>query len=478
MSIPRALRELAEADPDRAAITFEGNTTSRGELDRCTNQLARMLSERTPLRGRMVTIALPNSPDFLAACIAVWKLGAIPHLVSSRMPPAERDALIELADAPLVVGEPGPADRVTLTIDKAGYARYDDSPLPDAISPAWKALCSGGSTGRPKIILDGAPGIVDPNDRVAGLLPELTQIVAGPLYHNMAFMWAARGLFVGHHLVVMPRFAPQETLELIERHRGELVILAPTMMNRIWSLGSQSRERYDLSSLRFIVHTSSACPDWLKESFIDWLGPKRIWETYSGTERIAGTAIRGDEWLAHRGSVGRISQGRVKIVNPAGAELPAGEVGEIFMRSDEDRVTYSYIGAEARELDGWQSLGDLGSMDEDGYLYIADRRADLIIRGGANIYPQEVEAALDRHPAVRESVVVGRPDVDLGQTVHAIIRASEPVNEDDLRAFVATQLAKYKNPSSYEFTTDTLRDEAGKVRRAAFAQGRFSKERA
>jgi bile acid-coenzyme A ligase len=203
----------------------------------------------------------------------------------------------------------------------------------------------------------------------------------------------------------------------------------------------------------------------LKQAWIDWLGPKKIWETYSGTENIAGTAIRGDEWLTHRGSVGRVKHGRVCILDPDGRELPPGEVGEIFMHSD--RETYRYVGADPRERDGWQSLGDLGRLDEDGYLYIADRRNDLILRGGANIFPAEVEAALDRHPLVAESVVVGVPDEDLGQRVHAVVRPSGSLSEDDLRAFVTTQLVGYKCPSTYEFVDRPLRDEAGKARRAA-----------
>ena len=468
LSISQAMQRLADAEPDRPAITCGERAVTRGELEMRTNRLARAYAESASgdVFGQMVTVALPNGIEFFEACTAIWKLGGTPHLISARMPAAEQSSLIELADPVLVIGEAPAGTRPHLgTGDEVGSGR-SDAPLPDVVSPSWKAMCSGGSTGRPKLIVDARAGTVDPGGpKVAGLLPELTQIVSGPLYHNSAFFWGAQGLHIGHHLVVLPRFDAEQVLATVNRYQIELAVFAPTMMRRIWLLPEEVKNSYDVSSLRFVVHTAAPCPEWLKQAWIDWLGPKRIWETYSGTENIAGTAIRGDEWLAHRGSVGRVKHGRVSILDADGRELPAGEVGEIFMHSD--RETYRYVGADPRERGGWQSLGDLGRLDEDGYLYIADRRNDLILRGGANIFPAEVEAALDRHPAVLESVVVGVPDEDLGQRVHAVVRTSDGLSEDDLRVFVATQLVGYKCPSSYEFVDRPLRDEAGKARRAA-----------
>src|SRR3954454_17742892 len=431
LSISAALRQLAAAAPDRPAITCGETTVTRGELEARTNRLARAYAEAASadVFGRMVTVALPNGIEFFEACTAIWKLGGTPHLISARMPAAEQNSLIALAEPVLVVGE-APADghpHIAAGADVG--SSLSDAPLPDVVSPSWKAMCSGGSTGAPKLIVDARAGTVDPaGPKVAGLLPELTQIVSGPLYHNSAFFWGAQGLHVGHHLVVLPRFDAEQVLATIDRHRVELAVFAPTMMRRIWLLPDEVKSSYDVSSLRFVVHTAAPCPDWLKQAWIDWLGPKKIWETYSGTENIAGTAIRGDEWLAHRGSVGRVKHGRVCILDADGHELPIGEVGEIFMHSE--RETYRYVGADPRERDGWQSLGDLGRLDEDGYLYIADRRNDLILRGGANIFPAEVEAALDRHPLVAESVVVGVPDEDLGQRVHAVVRPSGSLSEE------------------------------------------------
>jgi bile acid-coenzyme A ligase len=476
LSISAAMRALAAAAPDRPAITCGDTTLSRAELDARTNRLARSYADAAgaDVFGRMVTVALPNGIEFFEACTAIWKLGGTPHLVSARMPSAEQSDLIGLADPVLVVGAAPSGGRPHLPAGTVADPSLSDADLPDAVSPSWKALCSGGSTGRPKLIVDARPGTVDPaGPKVAGLLPELTQLVSGPLYHNSAFFWGAQGLHIGHHLVVLPRFHAEQVLAAVDRHRVELAVFAPTMMRRIWLLADEVKTRYDVSSLRFVVHTAAPCPDWLKQAWIDWLGPKVIWETYSGTENIAGTAIRGDEWLLHRGSVGRVKHGRVRIVDADGSELPAGEVGEIFMHSE--RETYHYVGADPRERavageGGWQSLGDLGRLDEDGYLYIADRRNDLILRGGANIFPAEVEAALDRHPLVAESVVVGVPDEDLGQRVHAVVRPSGSLTEAELREFVATQLVGYKCPSSYELVARPLRDEAGKARRAALRE--------
>ena len=473
LSISRATSRLASLDPDRPAITFGATTVTRRELDAHTNRLARAYAELASddVRGRMVTVALPNGIEFFEACTAVWKLGGTPQLVSARMPRAEQAELVALARPVLVVGD-APADGVSHV--PTGFApdpSLPDGELPDVVSPSWKALCSGGSTGRPKLIVDAGPGTVEPaGPGVAGLLPDLTQLVCGPLYHNSAFFWGAQGLHIGHHLVVLPRFDAEQVLAAIDRHRIELAVFAPTMMRRIWLLPDDVKSRYDVRSLRFVVHTAAPCPEWLKQAWIDWLGPKRIWETYSGTENIAGTAIRGDEWLGHRGSVGRVKHGRVRILDADGRDVPTGEVGEIFMHSD--RETYRYVGANVRERDGWQSLGDLGRLDADGYLYIADRRTDLILRGGANVFPAEVESALDRHPAVVESAVVGVPDEDLGQRVHAVVRTDGSVTEPDLRAFVATQLSAYKCPSSYEFVDRPLRDEAGKARRGALRDAR------
>jgi bile acid-coenzyme A ligase len=250
------------------------------------------------------------------------------------------------------------------------------------------------------------------------------------------------------------------------------------MMHRIWRLPEAERLSFDISSLEMVCHIAAACPVWLKEKWIEWLGPDRVWEVYSGTEALASTTISGREWLAHKGSVGRLSPGSdIRVLDADGQPTPTGEIGEIyFLPAGGKGATYHYLGAEPRARGDWETFGDLGRIDADGYLYLADRRTDLVISGGANIYPAEVEAALDAYPGVLASVVVGLPDEDMGQTVHAIIEVAEgapALNLDALRGFLAERLAPYKLPRSFETTTERLRDDAGKTRRSALRDARI-----
>ncbi|MCE3288250.1 MAG: AMP-dependent synthetase and ligase [Caulobacter sp.] len=249
------------------------------------------------------------------------------------------------------------------------------------------------------------------------------------------------------------------------------------MMHRIWRLGPEVLSRFSLPSLRMMLHMAAPCPAWLKEAWIGWLGSERVWEYYGTTEGIGSTMISGTDWLAHPGSVGRVREGyEMRILDDAGRELPAGEVGEVYFRPRGGAgSTYRYLGSEARRIGEWETPGDLGSVDADGYLYLSDRRNDLIISGGANIYPAEVEAALEAHPAVRGSAVIGLPDDEWGARVHAIVQLGEDADLDEaaLMAFAGERLARYKLPRSIEFADEPLRDEAGKVRRAALRQARL-----
>jgi bile acid-coenzyme A ligase len=232
-----------------------------------------------------------------------------------------------------------------------------------------------------------------------------------------------------------------------------------------------------MSSLRVVWHLAEPCPEWLKQSWIDWLGAERIFELYAGTEAQTSTVISGVEWLTHRGSVGRVIPGTVKITAENGDELPVGEMGEVWMRSLRESPTYRYVGATARTLEGgWESLGDMGRLDAEGYLYLGDRASDMILSGGANIYPAEIESALQEHPHVRSCAVIGLPDEDKGNIVYAIIEADrEHVSEDDLKVFLSERLVTYKVPRSFEFVDMPLRDDAGKVRRSALREERLNK---
>ena len=244
-------------------------------------------------------------------------------------------------------------------------------------------------------------------------------------------------------------------LELVEEHRATWLYLVPTMMSRIWRLPDEVRASYDLSSLETVWHLAAPCPPWLKEAWIDWLGPEVLWSSTPAPRRRPARSSAGTEWLEHRGSVGKARQRRDDASStPTASSCPPGTVGEVFLRRGPGRgPTYRYIGAEARTRGDWESLGDIGWIDEDGYLYLADRRTDMILVGGSNVYPAEVEAALDEHPQVASSAVIGLPDDDLGQVVHAIVQPApglDDVDLDDLRRHLAERLVRYKQPRTFE----------------------------
>ncbi len=472
MPIGRIFTTLAEQDPNRPSVTCGAETISRLELERSANRLARAYAELGVKQGDFVTIGLPNSIEFYEATIAAWKLGAVPQPVSAKLPARERQAIVDLAQPAIVVGA-DQADHPGHVCIPAGFApdsALADDPLPDAVAPSWKAPTSGGSTGRPKLIVAGQEGRLDPDllSLVFRMERDDTHLVPGPLYHNAPFSLSTVGLFMGHHLVVLPKFDAEVALAAIDEHRVQWMNLVPTMMLRMHRAVQADPARYDLSSLRVVWHMAAPCPEWLKEAWIELVGPDTLMELYGGTEGQAATIITGTEWLAHRGSVGKPLTGQMKVLDAEGNPVPAGEIGEIYMRPfDGAAPTYHYIGAEPRELDGWESLGDMGWMDTDGYVYLSDRRTDLILSGGANIYPAEVEAAIDEHPHVLSSLVVGIPDEDLGQRVHAIVQPDGEVTVDDLLAHLNERLVRYKIPRSFEFVDEPLRDDAGKARRTA-----------
>lgn len=484
VSFGRRITELARSDPHRPAVTCGSGGLTRSELEAASNRLARRLADEGVTTGSMVTLALPNSLEFLVAAVAAWKLGAVPQPVSPKLPARELRQVIELADPAVVlaVGD-RPGERESpigsaphtgsgprlLTADQLWPSHLDDAPLEDAVSPAWKAPTSGGSTGTPKLIVSGDPGLIRP-DGPAPLLfePDDCLVMPGPLHHNGPLVWTCQALLWGGHVVLLPRFDAEATLAAIADHRAQVVYLVPTMMKRIWRLPEPAREAFDLTSLRVVWHLAEPCPPWLKQAWIEWLGPDRIVELYAGTEGQVATIITGREWLAHRGSVGRPINGEISICDPDGHELPAGEEGEVWLRGSRRSPSYHYVGATPRRRPGgWESLGDCGWLDDDGYLYLGDRMLDMILTGGANVYPAEVEAALQEHPAVQSCAVIGLPDDDRGSVVHAIVETGPGgVSRDELLAFLADRLVAYKLPRSVEFVDEPLRDDAGKVRRS------------
>jgi bile acid-coenzyme A ligase len=480
ISLGAKLQQLAELKPDAPAVTCGDTTLTYGQFHRMTNRVARGLASYGVKLGDLVTLGLPNSTDFAVACWGLWKLGATPQPISFRLPKAELEAIMDLARTPIVIAAlDHQIDRPLVSIADLLARSEDDSDLPDAIAPVSKAPTSGGSTGRPKLILAGQPGVtarVTPEVGGWRLTPQSTALLPAPLYHNAGFGMMMSAFSVGAHMVILPRFDPEATLAAIEKTKASWIYLVPTMMNRIWHLPDEVRGKYDLSSLQTLWHLAAPCPAWLKEAFIHWVGPETVMELYAGTEAQAVTTISGAEWLEHRGSVGKVSMGEMIAVGDDGQVLPPGEVGEIYMRRPEGMPpSYKYIGATAKTREGgWESLGDIGWFDADGYLYLADRRTDMILVGGSNVYPAEIEAALEEHPAVQSCAVIGFPDDDLGNKIHAIVQTKGACDEDSLRAHLSEKLVTYKQPRSYEFVDEPLRDDAGKVRRTALRDLRLA----
>jgi len=461
---------------DANCLSYPDGERTWAQLESRANQLARLLAEHGVTQNSFVTVALPNSVLFHEVCFAIWKLAATPHVVSYRLPSFELNAILQTLRPKLLVGN-GLEGVVGCQVVDIGSAQsdYSDAALQPKLAKHWKAMSSGGSTGRPKIIVDAQSSELDVSDSYSSFdLPSKSCVLnPGPLYHNAPFSFAHHALFRGNRVVGMERFDAETALELIQQHAVTWVMMVPTMMHRIWRLPEVIRNKYDLSSLKIVGHVASPMPIWLKERWIEWLGPGRVYELYGGTEGTGATWMSGNEWLEHKGSVGKLINGsRARILDENGDECAPGVIGEVYlMPQDGPGSSYHYVGAEPRVAEGgWDSLGDMGWMDEDGYLYLADRRTDLIISGGANIYPAEVEAVLAEHSGVDTAVVIGLPDEDLGQVVHAIIQRDpewkENLDEAVLASFLESRLVRYKTPRTYEFVGFSLRDDAGKVRRS------------
>ncbi|PCI85367.1 MAG: acid--CoA ligase [Hyphomicrobiales bacterium] len=480
-SIASIINDLATEKPDAVAITVEEQNITRLELELTTNKLARAYQKLGVKAGDFATIMLPNSIEFYQACIALWKLGATPQPVSSRLPRGELKGIIELAKPTLLIGsdDENIADCPSLPIGYTPDANLSDDRLPDITSRYYKAMTSGGSTGRPKLIISEFQGELDTDvESVLRITQNETHLVPGPLYHNAPFGFSMDGLLRGNHLVVMKKFNAEECLNLLHKYQVRWVFMVPTMMQRIWKLGAEKRATANLDNMRIVLHTAGPCPAWLKQEWIDWLGGEKIHELYGGTEATGVTWITGTQWLTHKGSVGKIEpkyvEAQIKIVDEDGKTVPIGTLGEVYFLPDAGQgSTYHYLGAEADSLTGgWESIGDLGHLDDEGYLYLSDRKKDLIVSGGANIYPAEVEAAIDSHPSVLSCAVVGVPHEDLGQVVHAVVESVDNLSETTLQTYLEEFLVRYKIPRTIDLVDKPVRSDAGKVRRSNLADAK------
>lgn len=471
------LTQLASQRPDEVALIverWEGDEQRLTwmQLERWANQLAHRLAECTVGPKSFVVINLPNGIEHVVAAQAAYKLGACPMPVSHRMPAAERDQLMALASPAAVISDAPELNGITRR-EMNALGAYPLTPPLDAIPQPFKAIASGGSTGKPKLIV--SPGAFNypvdghPFAALLGLVDGDRLYSPGPLYHNQAFLFTHVALFAGASAILNEKFDADRTLEIIERHRPTVLNVVPTMMLRM--LRASAFHASDLGSLRKLWHLAAPCPDWVKRGWIDRIGASKVCELWSSTEITGITVIDGDEWLQRPGSVGKGYHTEIKILDADRRALPALEVGEIFTRAFAGPPQYKYLGAAQLELieDDFASVGDLGYLDAEGYLYLADRRVDLIITGGANVIPAEVEAILTQHPGVRDAAVIGLKDDDLGRRVHALV---EPTNfdsspsQEELDRHMRKHLASYKVPRSYELIEALPRDEAGKIRRS------------
>ncbi|NGY04153.1 AMP-binding protein [Solimonas terrae] len=477
MSPGTRLTQLASERPDAIALILQKMDGSDErltwmQLERWANRLAHRLSERSAGPGSFIAIHLPNCLEHVVATLAAYKLGACPMPISHRMPATERDQMLALSTPTAVISDAPDLEGISRA-QLRSLDRYPDAPLPNAIPQPFKAIASGGSTGKPKLIV--SPGAFHyaaddyPFATLLGIVDGDRLYSPGPLYHNQAFLFTQAALFVGASAVLNEKFDAEQSLSAIVRHRPSVLNVVPTMMLRM--LRAASFQASDLRSLRRLWHLAAPCPDWVKRAWIERLGASKVYELWASTEITGITVISGAEWLERPGSVGKGYHTEIRILDARRCPVPPMEIGEIFTRAWGGPPQYRYLGAPELETVGtdFASVGDLGYVDEDGYLYLSDRRVDLIISGGANVIPAEVEAILTQHPEVRDAVVIGVKDEDLGRRVHALI---EPTSEDrcpgqdDLDRHVRAHLASYKVPRGYEFLTALPRDEAGKIRRS------------
>ena len=467
------IAQLAGQSPDLEALVFvriDGTTSSYrwAELDRRSSEIASWLAGLGLGIGDRLALSLRNSPELVLSALAAWKVGAVPVPIRWDVPEWELTRILEVVDAKVHLDTGSVADLAA----SAGRPTHS---LPDVVSPQTHGICSSGSTGMPKVILIDRPAQFDveavlpfPSAWIDPPRPQVV-LVPAPMYHSNGFLTLV-SLLAGDRLVLMEKFDAALVVDLIEEQRVTTVTATTTMLQRIADLPGVDER--DLSSLVWVLQGAAAAPPSLVGRWIDLIGAERLYFAYGMTEGLGLAAMRGDEWLVRPGSVGRgYRETEIRIVGDDGEPVPSGTIGEIYLRQTGGGL-YRYLGGTPRlptTEDGFASAGDLGWLDDDGFLFIADRRADLIISGGANVYPAEVESALIDHPGVADVVVIGLTDSEWGRRVHAIIEPADPSHpptEDDVIAFAKERLARYKAPKTVEIVAAIPRSEATKVSRS------------
>lgn len=488
----------AARHPDKPAIVMggTGGSVSFAELDAASNRSAHLLRALGLKRGDVVATVFANAPEAFVLGWAAQRSGLYQTAISCKLSARDMAYILRDSGARLLVVSPAYADLAReavaemptlLTYRWTGSdARFADwtfaasgyptTPIADE-SAGTDLLYSSGTTGRPKGVMPPLPtGPIDAptplmrmGQTLYGMGPNMIYLSSSPLYHAAPLRWAMAAQQLGGTVVVMERFEPEAALALIERYRVTHATFVPTHFVRMLKLPDAERLGHDLSSLRAVIHAAAPCPVPVKQAMIDWLGPI-VHEYYSGTECCGITALSGEEWLQRPGSVGRAVLGRLHILDDQGRELAAGETGNVFFS---DGPSFSYLNdpaktAEAHNAQGWATLGDIGRVDEDGYLYLSDRKSFMIISGGVNIYPQEIENLLVTHPKVADAAVIGVPCEEMGEMVLAIVQpaagiAGDEALADELQDFARRALGGVKTPRRFAFLDELPREPTGKL---------------
>lgn len=483
---------------DAVVDATSGAKLSWQELDQRSNQVAQLLYARGLRPGDHISLLMQNDLAFFEIAWGAYRSGLYITCINRYLTAEEAayivndsnskalftaDALTIAADLPELT--PACDERFITGTTVSGYESYalavaDQPKTPLAEEPAGDAmLYSSGTTGQPKgikrplsgeHISGGFPGVEVNNPY--GIDAESIYLSPAPLYHAAPFGYCMRTLALGGQVIMMQRFDPELSLKYIEQYRITHSQWVPTMFVRMLKLTDELRDRYDLSSHRCAIHAAAPCPVEIKQQMMKWWGPI-LWEYYAGTERNGSTVIGPDEWLAHPGSVGKAHSGILHICDEDGVEQKPGDEGMIYF--EQPAMAFEYHNAPEKTSSAthpthanWSSLGDVGYVDGDGYLYLTDRKAYMIISGGVNIYPREIEDALILHPAVEDVAVFGVPNPDFGEEVKAVVQPAPSVTQDadlvdELMAFAKQHLAAYKLPRSIDFTDELPRLPTGKL---------------
>ncbi len=484
----------ATATPDRTAVLMAGSgeRLSYGELEARSNRAAHLLRSIGLKRGDCIVLMMHNCLDFLPLVWGAQRSGLIFVAMSTKLTPAEARYIVEDSNARVIFASAALAEIAAsagagLPGFACGGAIAGFADLGEALaaqpetriadeSPGRDMLYSSGTTGRPKGVIGPLPeGPLDQGDALQGLVaalygfgPEIVYLSPAPLYHAAPLRYCMAVHRFGGTVIVMERFDPETYLRLVEEHRVTHSQLVPTMFVRMLKLPEEARRHHDLSSLKVAIHAAAPCPVDVKHAMIGWWGPV-IYEYYSATEGAGFTAITPHEWLAKPGSVGRSILGEIRVLGDDDEVLPPGATGRIYFHGggnfayhkDPDK-TASVMGAHGA------TFGDIGHVDEDGYLFLTDRAAFMIISGGVNVYPQEAENALILHPQVADVAVFGVPDSEMGEAVKAVVQprdmaAAGPELEAELLAFVRDRLSHVKCPKSIDFLAELPRHDTGKL---------------